>query len=862
MPPVTETQPLPSEASPTSVLLVEDDRATAALTKALVQESGTYVVECEADLASALRRITSTAYDCVLLDVHLPDAHGADAVRRIRRIAPGLPILLLSGMESGALQRLAIQSGAQVSLPKDHLDRDLLQSGIRTAMDREAVEATHGYNRRLAELLEIAGGIQHIGDRITRVLDVVRANLGMDLGIVARIEGSRYVVEHVASTDDDPTVGTEFELGSTFCSLTAAADDVVAIDHTAVSSHSGHPCYRDRGLESYIGAPLVVGGARHGTVNFSSAQPSAQRFQRHDFDYVRRVADLIGGWVHEYLQDVQLGETRERFRLAFDNAPIGMVTADLEGTMTQVNPAFASAMDTPVEDLLGSSVLDVTHPDDVAAGRELMRGLLSEEGTNTLEKRYVRPDGRSWWGQVHVSVLRNADGVPQSFVTQILDTTERRATQRRLADMALHDSLTGLPNRALLQDRLAQDLATGQREGTTTAVLFLDLDRFKHVNDTHGHAAGDQLLKVLAGRLDQVVRPHDTVARLGGDEFVVVCTDMTDHADLDVVISRISEAIEQRVMLDGAAVTVGVSIGVAFADPGTSATAESLLRDADAAMYRAKGRGRARAEVFTQALRDDVARHDAITRELHDAIMSASLTGEPSTDGLRVVYQPLLATADDRPCGVETLVRWQHPTLGFLSPDEFLSAAEETGLIIPMGRWVLSRALRDWAGSDLPISVNHAVAEIAAPDFVEFVQQQLEVTGVPPDRLCIEVTESSVLEDHGSAMAALRRLRGLGVRLAIDDFGAGYTSLAHLTDSPFTELKIDRSFITNAGEAQWSIVEAIVRVCDTLGLHSVIEGVEDLDSLERARSIGCDASQGYVHSRPVPLAQARTIVLA
>ena len=202
MPPVTETQPLPSEASPTSVLLVEDDRATAALTKALVQESGTYVVECEADLASALRRITSTAYDCVLLDVHLPDAHGADAVRRIRRIAPGLPILLLSGMESGALQRLAIQSGAQVSLPKDHLDRDLLQSGIRTAMDREAVEATHGYNRRLAELLEIAGGIQHIGDRITRVLDVVRANLGMDLGIVARIEGSRYVVEHVASTDD------------------------------------------------------------------------------------------------------------------------------------------------------------------------------------------------------------------------------------------------------------------------------------------------------------------------------------------------------------------------------------------------------------------------------------------------------------------------------------------------------------------------------------------------------------------------------------------------------------------------------------------------------------------------------------
>ena len=865
---LSRTPLTPVGASRLNVLLVEDDPATAALTAALLDEAAGAVEVDRADsLASALVLLSEKPHDCVLLDVQLPDSVGDHAVHQIHRIAPGLPIVLLSGMASGELQRLAIQSGAQVSLSKDELDAEILWDGIGAALERELSESTTRHNARLARLLQIASRTADLTTRVEAVLTDMRTSLGMDLGMVCRIDdsdpdgGATNTIEFISSERSAIEAGMSAPLDATYCSMPWATNTPVAIEHMATVAPD-RLCYRTIGAESYIGVPLVVDGDRYGTINFISPTVAIRRFGRLDVDYVSVAANLVSGWLQEHQREALLEESRERFRLAFDNAPIGMVVGGLDGTLVQVNRAFADSMGVAPADLRGTAIEELTHPEDRAASRSFLQDLLDGLPVETIEKRYVRPDGRVWWGQVHTSLLRDADGNPQSFVTQIQDTTERRAAQRRLADMALHDSLTGLPNRALLQDRLTKDLATGTREGTTTAALFLDLDRFKHVNDTHGHAAGDQLLKVLAGRLDQIVRPNDTVARLGGDEFVVVCTDLTDRADLDTVISRITEVIEQRVVLDGTAVTVGVSIGVAFADAGTPATAESLLRDADAAMYRAKGRGRARAEVFTEALRDDAVRHEAITRDLHDAIMSASLTGEHDTDGLSLVYQPLLSTVDDRPCGVETLIRWQHPTLGWLSPDDFLSVAEETGLIVPMGRWVLSRALRDWAGVDLSVSVNHAVAEIAAPDFVPFVQQQLDATGVPPERLCIEVTESSVLEEHGSAMAALRRLREMGVRLAIDDFGAGYTSLAHLTDSPFTELKIDRSFITNADEAQWSIVEAIVRVCDTLGLHSVIEGVEDLESLERARRVGCDASQGYVHSRPVPLAQARTIVLA
>ena len=852
------------ESAAVSLLIVEDDLPTAELTAALLQEGTAVEIHRATSIADALEVLSGTVVDCVLLDVHLPDGTGPTAVHAIHAAAPGMPILLLSGMESGALQRIAIQSGAQVSLPKDHLDASLLWHGVTTAMDRELSEASNRHNARLARLLELAGRPSAVDSRITTTLAEMTAELGMDVGLVCHIdaEAGTNTIRYANAPSPDLAAGTSFPLESTYCSIAWETESPMAVEHMGASPHADHLCYRTHGLEAYIGVPLRVDGERFGTINFVSGEVAPRRFSRHDVDYLERAAGLIAGWLAEKVRAEELEETRERFRLAFDNAPIGMVVASLDGRVLQANQSFSDCMGLSPDLLAGVDMLDLTHPDDVATTRAFMATTLTESANGSMEKRYIRRDGSTWWGQVHSSVLRGPDGQPQYFVNQIEDVTERRAAQRRLSDMALHDTLTGLPNRALLQDRLTQELATAAREGTTTAVLFLDLDRFKHVNDSFGHAAGDTLLQTIADRLQQVVRPNDTVARQGGDEFVILCTGLNDRADLTRILSRINDAVERPVRIEDHVVSVGVSIGVAFADATTTTSPDALLRDADTAMYRAKGRGRALAEVHTDALREDALRHLTLSTDLRDAILAAPMNGESAEHGLRVVYQPVLATDTGRACGVETLVRWQHPTHGLLTPDDFLSIAEETGLIVPMGRWVLAQALHDWSASHLTVSVNHSVSEIAAPDFVWFVEEQLAASGVAPERLCIEVTESSVLLEHGSAMAALRRLREMGVRLAIDDFGAGYTSLAHLTDSPFTELKIDRSFIANADEAQWSIVDAIVRVCDTLGLHSVIEGVEDLESLDRARRIGCDASQGYVHSRPVPLEQARTIVLA
>jgi diguanylate cyclase (GGDEF)-like protein len=446
-----------------------------------------------------------------------------------------------------------------------------------------------------------------------------------------------------------------------------------------------------------------------------------------------------------------------------------------------------------------------------------------------------------------------------SFVARALNDTvaTTEIATNRLARQATYDTLTGLPNRALFLDRLGRALARTARGGDLTAVLFIDLDRFKPINDSLGHATGDQVLRAIACRLTTLLRADDTVARLAGDEFVVIGESLsTPEAAVrfgERVVTTLSQPIRTATGVVVHEVSVGASVGVAFADGGADVTAEDLLRDADVAMYRAKQRGRGRVEVFDEALRIAVESRLETQNELRHAI----------DDGqIRAFYQPIVDSASGAVVGFEALARWEHPVRGLLAPGAFIDVAEETGLIVPLGARMLALACARTARwrderpdrSDLHVAVNVSGTQFTHPSFVPTVAAVLADTGLDPDALWLEITETSIMADAKAAAETLGAIRALGVHLAIDDFGTGYSSLAYLRRFPVESLKIDRSFVAGIGRNREdeAIVDMILSLASALGLCVVAEGVETADQLAHLRRLGCGLVQGYHFGRPMP----------
>ncbi len=492
--------------------------------------------------------------------------------------------------------------------------------------------------------------------------------------------------------------------------------------------------------------------------------------------------------------------------------------------------------------------LSMVHPDDREHVVEVHQTALATLSPYEMEERILWPDGQvrtlATWGEVVV----DDEGKPARMVGICWDVTEQKALEQELANAALHDRLTGLANRSLLEDRLKLAVSMIARHARTLGVLFIDIDRFKVINDSLGHQAGDQVLVVVANRLRCAVRPGDTVARFGGDEFVVLCEELSSPGEALHLAHRVQEAVSQPLLADGAELVLSVSTGIALTSDAT-AQHGALLRDADSAMYHAKRGGRARSVVFVDEMRDEARGRLETETQLRRGIAEGQL---------RVLYQPVVNVASGALVGVEALVRWQHPERGLLPPAEFVPIAEETGLVVPLGEWVLEetcRQLVEWQTRHptLTASVNLSGVQITEPEVITRVAAVIARTGVPATSLALEITETILMRDAEETLSVLRALTDLGVQLHVDDFGTGYSSLNYLKRFPVDALKIDRSFVDGLATdpEDQAIVRAILALARSLGLTTVAEGVETQEQLAALRLLGCDTAQGYLFSTPV-----------
>ncbi|MFD7033954.1 putative bifunctional diguanylate cyclase/phosphodiesterase [Streptomyces sp. NPDC059917] len=547
-----------------------------------------------------------------------------------------------------------------------------------------------------------------------------------------------------------------------------------------------------------------------------------------------------------------LHASEARFRAVFEGAAIGIGIADLQGNVIEVNDTLLQMFGGLEGHVRGRNVNEWSHPDDTPhvwrMYGELVRG---EREHYRVEKPYYRHDGTVLWTNLTVSLLRDAEGTPQYQLALMEDTTERRLLNLRLRYEATHDALTGLPNRTLFFERLEKALsgAGGSRFG----LCYLDLDGFKTVNDSLGHSAGDRLLVEVADRLQSCATgPGEVVARLGGDEFVALTTGPETEEKVTDLAMRILSALATPIRLEGRELTVRGSIGI-VEGPAGSRTAAEVLRSADITMYRAKAAGGNRFEFA-----DEEADARAITRHgLTNALPAALERGE-----FFIEYQPLVHMHDGSVHGAEALVRWSHPQYGVLGPDRFIPLAERTGLIVPLGRWVLEEAVRqarkwqrEYGDSALRINVNLSPTQLHHPGLVADTVAVLENSGLAPGALCLEVTESALIGADDELLEPLRRLAALGVDIALDDFGTGYSNLANLRRLPVSVLKLDRSFTQGmqqepANPVDVKIVEGIVALAHSLELAVTVEGVETGAQAAQLRALGCDTAQGWYYARP------------
>ncbi|RAU22621.1 two-component system response regulator [Paramagnetospirillum kuznetsovii] len=577
----------------------------------------------------------------------------------------------------------------------------------------------------------------------------------------------------------------------------------------------------------------------------------------HDFldkASLARLVPAIEREIRDCHERAQRRDAEERVRvlsLAIEQSPVSVVITDREGIIGYVNPKFVKATGYPAAEAIGRPI-DFIHRKD--AGEETYKAMWANIRAGQEwrgEFCNQRRDGQLFWEYATLSPLEDGNGVITNFVAVKEDITARRSYEERLLRQANYDDLTGLPNRLLMLDRLEQGLAVAHRRETMTALIYIDLDRFKNVNDLLGHAAGDQLLKDAAARLTECVREGDTLARMGGDEFVIILPGVEDGVSVQKVADRVVDTFTPPFGIAGQDHFVSASIGIGIF-PADGNEGQVLLRNAELSMYKAKEQGRGRYQFFTREINEKAQARLA---------MESQLRGAAGRGELRLDYQPLYDLRTDCPVGMEALVRWRRPPDLIIPPGSFIPLAEEVGLIGEIGDWVITTACQESAHlfsrhpKGFRVAINVSPRQLRGGAFGDWVCRQLTEAKLSPEQLELEITESVLMDDSPEVGETLRQLCDLGVRLSIDDFGTGYSSLGYLQRYPFDTLKIDRSFVVGAVRDPNAarLVETIVTMAHGLGLETVAEGVETAEQLDFLRACDCDIVQGFLLGRPMSL---------
>jgi diguanylate cyclase (GGDEF)-like protein/PAS domain S-box-containing protein len=550
----------------------------------------------------------------------------------------------------------------------------------------------------------------------------------------------------------------------------------------------------------------------------------------------------------------QLRRSERRFAALVNRSSDIVLVVSPDGFIQFASPAFEAILGYPIELAQNVHGGELIHPDDSVAVRLALEAAESSGSTIHQEFRLRRSDGGFLWFEAALTNL-TADPDVGGIVANMRDITRRKDAEDRLAHAALHDYLTGLPNRSLIHNRIEQMQARAKRQRTPTAVLFIDLDDFKDVNDTLGHEAGDQLLAGVAARLSTALREGDTVGRLGGDEFIVLVEDASLISG-EMVAERIRSILAMPFQIEAFTVPLHITASIGIAE-GERATPGDLLRDADIALYRAKAEGKDRWVTFVDSMHQAVTSHRDLEIDLKRALEEGQFF---------LVYQPTIDLMSGMFNGVEALLRWQHPKRGVVGPNDFIVALERTGLIVPVGEWVLREACEQsvkWnrEGYEMSVSVNVSAVQLERDRVIDDVHRVLEATGIDPSSLILELTESALMQDVDATLTRLKLLKALGVRLAIDDFGTGYSSLSHLRQLPIDVLKIDQSFVSGMADSTESaaIVHTLIQLGKVLGLTTVAEGVESNEQREFLKAEGVNIGQGYLFSKPLGVSEVEEL---
>ncbi|MEO0515013.1 MAG: EAL domain-containing protein [Planctomycetota bacterium] len=616
-----------------------------------------------------------------------------------------------------------------------------------------------------------------------------------------------------------------------------------------------------------LARPFLFAGRTVGVLVFNWNSPRPKASTAAELGLVDACAQWVSGeWARriEARHAQELAEQRHRAVVKGTND--GLFEWDLKSNRVDYSDRWKQIVGYPVD-------ADLERPDDwfnqvessdlAQLEADLAMCLAGQTETLRNQHRFVSTTGETRWALCRAEIVHDEDGEPIRLIGSISDTTEFKLAEEKLRHAAETDKLTGLPNRATLHARLTQAIRRHKLTGCRRrfAVMFLDFDRFKVINDSLGHDAGDQLLIQIAQRLTEQVRSTDTAARIGGDEFVVLLEEVADFDKVIEIADRLLEVFAQPFVIDGNEVRSTASIGVVDGNFGYE-DADAVIRDADSAMYHAKSLGKARYSIFDEDMHDESLKKLVLERELRQAI---------GTEQIFMAYQPIISVSEGHIVGFEALVRWQHPEMGVVRPDHFIDIAEDTGLIVPLGRWILEESCRELkvihqAIPDLEftMNINLSKRQLVQPDIVEMLGDVVETAGVEPAWIKLEITESVIMDGQAAMTPVLEAMRAMGFQLAMDDFGTGHSSLSCLHEFPIDVLKIDRSFVQSLDQhiEFAAVIQAIVTLAHTLGLSVVAEGIETMEQLAVLQALDCDHLQGYLFARPMPVREVIDFVNA